>query len=78
MKTNYLMLTDLLKIYHPETRGVVSASEVDTITTTLCLDEMNILQLRNLVSNILQHTARMVMITISTKMATTKALMKKK
>lgn len=48
MRTNHLMLTDLLKTYHPETRGVVNAKEVELITCILCLNDMNILQLRNL------------------------------
>ena len=48
MKTNYLMLSELLKEYHPEKRGLISKNEKDLIINTLCLDEMDILQLRNL------------------------------
>ena len=48
MKTNHLMLSELLKTYHPEERGIISKSEMDLIIDTLCLDEMDVLQLRNL------------------------------
>lgn len=48
MNTNYLMLKELLNEYHPIDRGFVSAYERKQITDILCLDEMNILQLRNL------------------------------
>ena len=48
MRTNHLMLTDLLKTYHPETRGVISEKEVELIRLTLRLSDMTILQLRNL------------------------------
>jgi hypothetical protein len=48
MTTNHLMLSELLKTYHPEGRGIISKSEMDLIIDTLCLDEMDVLQLRNL------------------------------
>lgn len=48
MKTNHLMLRDLLEVYHPEKRGIVSADESMLIIKTLCLGEMDILALRNL------------------------------
>lgn len=48
MKTNYLMLKDLLEIYTPEQRGIVSTREFMLIKDTLCLDEMDVLSLRNL------------------------------
>ena len=48
MKTNHLMLIELLEKYHPETRGVVTAREMDLISKTLCFKDMDILQLRNL------------------------------
>ena len=48
MKTNYQMLTELNKAYSPKTGGVVTMSEIRLIEKTLCLDEMNELQLRNL------------------------------
>ena len=48
MKTNHLMLSELLKTYHPEERGIISKSEMDLIIDILCLDKMDILQLRNL------------------------------
>lgn len=48
MKTNHLMLTELLNEYHPAERGIISAEEMNLIVNTLCLDEMDILQLRNL------------------------------
>ena len=48
MKTNYQMLMDLLEKYHPEQRGVMSRAENVLIKETLHIDEMDILQLRNL------------------------------
>lgn len=48
MKTNHLMLRDLLEVYHPEKRGIVNADESMLIIKTLCLGEMDILALRNL------------------------------
>ena len=48
MKTNFQMLKDLLEVYHPQQRGVVTASEKDNIESILHLNEMNVLQLRNL------------------------------
>lgn len=48
MKTNYLMLKDLLEKYHPEQRGIMSRAESMLIKETLHINEMDILQLRNL------------------------------
>lgn len=48
MKTNYLMLSELLKEYRPAKRGLISKNEKDLIINTLHLEEMDILQLRNL------------------------------
>lgn len=48
MKTNFQMLSELLKDYHPERRGLVNKKEMDTIAHILCLEEMDIMQLRNL------------------------------
>lgn len=48
MKTNHLMLKELLKVYHPETRGFVSYNERRLIEKTLHLADMDILALRNL------------------------------
>lgn len=48
MKTNFQMLKELLEVYHPAQRGVMSKDENDLIRKTLCIGEMNILQLRNL------------------------------
>ena len=48
MKTNFQMLKDLLEVYHPQHRGVVTASEKDNIESILHLNEMDVLQLRNL------------------------------
>ena len=48
MKTNHLMLKELLDQYHPEKKGFISSNEVDLITNTLCLEDMNVLQLRNI------------------------------
>lgn len=48
MKTNHLMLRDLLEVYHPEKRGILNANEIALIRDMLCLEEMDILALRNL------------------------------
>lgn len=48
MKTNFQMLRELLEQYHPVERGIVSWSEYKLIHDTLCIGEMDILQLRNL------------------------------
>ena len=48
MKTNHLMLRELLENYHPQERGILSKEEYDFVNKTLCLNEMNILALRNL------------------------------
>ena len=48
MNTNFQMLKELLEIYHPEQRGIASAAEVEMINKTLHIDEMDVLQLRNL------------------------------
>lgn len=48
MRTNYQMLRELLEKYHPEQRGIMSRAENALIKETLHIDEMDILQLRNL------------------------------
>lgn len=48
MQTDLHMLNKLLKVYHPKERGIFSDGEYELIRDTLCLKEMNILQLRNL------------------------------
>ena len=48
MKTNFLMLKELLEQYHPEERSIINLKENALIRETLHLEEMDILQLRNL------------------------------
>lgn len=48
MKTNFQMLSELLEQYHPEQRGIVNWSEYKLIHDTLCIGEMDVLQLKNL------------------------------
>ena len=48
MKTNHLMLQELLQEYHPKERGMINVDEYMLIRKTLCLDNMDILALRNL------------------------------
>lgn len=48
MNTNFQMLKELLDVYKPEQRGFSSKYETYLIKHTLCIDEMDILQLRNL------------------------------
>lgn len=58
MKTNSLMLKDLLEKYHPVKRGIMSLTENTLIRETLCIDEMDILQLRNLRDYTVAHMSR--------------------
>lgn len=48
MKTNHLMLQELLQEYHPKERGMIDVDEYMLIRRVLCLDYMGILALRNL------------------------------
>lgn len=48
MDTNFRMIKALNEIYTPEIRGIVTDREVKLIKNTLCIDEMNLLQLQNL------------------------------
>ena len=48
MNTNFQMLRELLAKYHPETRGMLSEDEHKLVADTLHLNEMDIMQLRNL------------------------------
>lgn len=58
MNTNFIMLRELLDKYHPAQRGLISSCEYDLVTETLCIDEMNILQLRNLRDFTVSHMGR--------------------
>lgn len=58
MKTNFLMLKDLLKIYHPAERGIVTYVEGELIRNALHLKEMDILALRNLRDFVVAHMSR--------------------
>lgn len=48
MQTNFQMLRELLKVYHPEEKGILSHEEHRLIRKMLHIEEMDILQLRNL------------------------------
>lgn len=48
MRTNHLMLKDLKKEFHPQQRGIITMDEYWLIKETLCLEEMDVLALRNL------------------------------
>jgi hypothetical protein len=50
MNTNFQMIKELNKKYDAmsHTRGFATKEEVELISKTLCLEEMDILQLRNL------------------------------
>ena len=58
MKTNFLMLKELLEAYHPKERGFVSYEERRLIEKTLHLNEMDILALRNLRDFVVAHMSR--------------------
>lgn len=48
MNTNFQMLKELEESYSPKRRGVLDTWEMKQISEALCLDGMDILQLRNL------------------------------
>lgn len=48
MKSNYLMLKDLEKVYNPKNFGFISADETDLILNTLCIKNQTDLGLMNL------------------------------
>jgi hypothetical protein len=63
MKTNHLMLKELLEKYRPKERGILNHDEYELIKKTLCLEGMDILALRNLrdytVTSLSKHEAKM-------------------
>ncbi len=58
MDTNFHMLRELLIKYSPEQRGIASIEEVNLIKETLHIDEMDILQLRNLRDFTVSHIGK--------------------
>jgi hypothetical protein len=52
------MLRELLEKYHPEQRGIMSLYEMDMIEKTLHINEMDVLQLRNLRDFTVAHMGR--------------------
>lgn len=58
MKTNYQMLRKLLEKYHPEQQGIINFTENTLIREILCIDEMDILQLRNLRDFTVEYMSR--------------------
>ena len=58
MDTNFHMLRDLLEKYHPVERGMMNLAEYTLIRETLHIDEMDILQLRNLRDFTVEHLGR--------------------
>lgn len=48
MNTNFQMVIQLDKKYIPERKGYANGEEVKLIRNTLCITEMDVLQLRNL------------------------------
>ena len=47
-KTNFQMLKELQKDFRPKEKGFLSEKEVSVIKETLCLEERDVLSLRNL------------------------------
>ena len=58
MDTNFHMLRELLEKYHPVERGIMNLAENKLIRETLHIDEMDILQLRNLRDFTVSHLGR--------------------
>ena len=48
METNFVMLRKLIKDFKPQRRGFLYANEIELISATLHLNEMDLLALRNL------------------------------
>lgn len=48
MKSNYLLLLELEKVFTPQRRGIISQGEIELVKTGLCLESMNDLALQNL------------------------------
>ena len=58
MDTNFHMLRELLEKYHPVERGIMNLAENTLIRETLHIEEMDILQLRNLRDFTVVHLGR--------------------
>lgn len=58
MNTNFQMLRELLDKYHPAERGMLNFEEMELIKKTLHIEEMNILQLRNLRDFTVSHMGK--------------------
>ena len=58
MDTNFHMLRDLLEKYHPAERGIMNLAENTLIRETLHIEEMDVLQLRNLRDFTVVHLGR--------------------
>ena len=58
MNTNFQMLRELLGKYHPKTRGMLSREEYNLVVDTLHINEMDVLQLRNLRDFTVSHMGR--------------------
>ena len=58
MDTNFHMLRELLEKYHPVERGIMNLAENKLIRETLHIEEMDILQLRNLRDFTVVHLGR--------------------
>lgn len=58
MDTNFHMLRELLEKYHPVERGIMNLAENAIIRETLHIEEMDILQLRNLRDFTVVHLGR--------------------
>jgi hypothetical protein len=52
------MLRELLEKYHPEQRGMLTGNEYQLVVDTLHINEMDILQLRNLRDFTVAHMGR--------------------
>ncbi len=58
MNTNFQMLKELLEKYHPVQRGMMNITETTLIRETLHINEMDVLQLRNLRDFTVLHLGR--------------------
>ena len=59
VKTNHMMLKELLKAYHPETKGIVTNNEAQMIKEILCLGNRTTIELRNLRDYVVTSMSRL-------------------
>lgn len=60
MRTNFMMIKDLMNTFEPKRRGVITGDEVEAVKMGLCLDEMDNLALCNLRDFVVLYIANLI------------------